>query len=226
MFKVFSRSIILRSASTVSLIGAFLLSGGVSAQAVDVTMGSTTVSITTDNLTCEDGGKCLIGDTGPGGGVVFYILDSTVKSRWRYLEAAPDSWNNGKADPGSRWCSDNNVFVKALNTGTTPTTTSTSSLIGSGAKNTKGMLGTCATGAANLAAAYTGGGKADWYLPSQAELNQMFKNRAAIGVFVSGAYWSSTEVAANYGRSEGFDNGLQLFTTKTTCAHVRPIRAF
>ena len=226
MFKAFSRSTSIRIVTATSLIGLFLLSGGVPAQAVDVTMGSTTVSITTDNLMCEEGGKCLIGDTGPGGGVVFYILDSTVKSRWHYLEAAPDSWNHGKADPGSLWCSNNNVFVKALNTGTTPTTSNTSALMGAGAKNTLGMLGTCATGAANLAAAYTGGGKSDWYLPSQVELNQMFKNRAAIGVFVSGAYWSSTEVAANYGRSEGFNNGVQSFTTKTTCEHVRPIRAF
>ena len=226
MHKVFSRSTHIRSVATLSLLSIFLLSGGVNAQAAEVTKVATTVNLTSGDLTCEEGGKCIVGNTGPGGGIVFYVLDSTVKSRWRYLEAAPDTWNRGKADPGSLWCSDNNVFVKTLNTGTTPPATSTSSLMGSGAKNTQGMLSTCSTGAANLAAVYTGGGKTDWYLPSQAELNQMFKNRAAIGVFVSGLYWSSTEVAASYGRSEGFANGAQLFTTKTTCAHVRPIRAF
>jgi hypothetical protein len=98
--------------------------------------------------------------------------------------------------------------------------------LGAGARNSKAMLASCETGAANIASAYNGGGKYDWYLPSTEELNQLYKVRNAIGIFASGIYWSSTEVAANYGKAQAFNSGFVSFTTKKTCAHVHPIRAF
>lgn len=88
------------------------------------------------------------------------------------------------------------------------------------------MLANCETGAANIASAYNGGGKYDWFLPSAEELNQLYKIRNALGIFASGNYWSSTEVAANYGKAHAFNTGFVSFTLKKTCAHVRPIRAF
>ena len=35
-----------------------------------------------------------IGDTGPGGGIVFYVLPPDTQSAYHYMEVAPDSWNN------------------------------------------------------------------------------------------------------------------------------------
>ena len=226
MFKAFSNSTNLRAVAIVSLAGFFCITGAVSASATYVVNVSPAKNASAGIFTCAEGGKCLIGDTGPGGGRVFYILDAATKSAWHYLEVAPDSWNSGKADPGSAWCSNTESFVKVLNTVATPVRSDTSSSIGAGAKNTKTMLASCATGAANVASAYNGGGKYDWYLPSSEELNQLYKNRNALGIFASGNYWSSTEVAANYGKSQAFNTGFGSFTMKKSRACVRPIRAF
>ena len=54
----------------------------------------------------------------------------------------------------------------------------------------------------------------------------MYKNRYVIGGFESGAYWSSTEVAARYAEAQNFSNGTELFTQKCCPKFVRPIRAF
>jgi len=226
MFKVFTNSLTLRTVAIVSLAGLFFITGTVTASATYVTNVSPAKNASAGIFTCAEGGKCVIGDTGPGGGRVFYILEASTKSAWHYLEAAPDSWNSGKADPGSVWCSNNESFIKALNSLATPVRSETSSSIGAGAKNTIAMLASCSTGAAHIAAAYNGGGKYDWYLPSTEELNQLYKNRNALGIFASGNYWSSTEVAANYAKSQAFNTGFASFSMKKSCARVRPIRAF
>lgn len=36
-----------------------------------------------------------IGDVGPRGGVVFYVLHPETQSLWHYLEVAPNNWNQG-----------------------------------------------------------------------------------------------------------------------------------
>lgn len=111
-----------------------------------------------------------------------------MKSRWRYLEASPEGWNDGEVDPASIWCSSAKVFVKSSLTGNTLLKRVTSGLVGSGAKNTNSMLATCSDGAANVSATYRGSGYSDWYLPSKEELKLMFKYRDLIGGFESGPY--------------------------------------
>jgi hypothetical protein len=226
MFKVSTNSTSLRTVAIASLAALFIITGTVTANAAYVTNVSPAKNASAGIFTCAEGGKCAIGDTGPGGGRVFYILEASTKSAWHYLEAAPDAWNSGKADPRSTWCSNSESFIKVLNTVSTPVRSDTSSLLGAGARNSKAMLANCETGAANIASAYNGGGKYDWYLPSTEELNQLYKIRNALGIFASGIYWSSTEVAANYGKAQAFNSGFVSFTTKKTCAHVHPIRAF
>ena len=51
-----------------------------------------------------------VGDTGPGGGIVFYVsasdftsTDSTCGAVCRYLEAAPNTWSGGVEDPYQLW---------------------------------------------------------------------------------------------------------------------------
>jgi hypothetical protein len=51
-----------------------------------------------------------VGDTGPGGGIVFYVsasdftsTDSTCGAVCRYLEAAPNTWSGGVEDPSQLW---------------------------------------------------------------------------------------------------------------------------
>jgi hypothetical protein len=92
---------------------------------------------------CVAGGPCAIGDTGPGGGIVFYDAGS-VQPWGRYLEAAPAGWNGGPLDPSAIWCSNTTTLIPgAMGTA-----------IGTGAANTANMLAACSSGAANLARSY------------------------------------------------------------------------
>lgn len=106
--------------------------------------------------------------------------------------------------------------------------------IGTGAENTaliKAVYGDLPynTYAAGLAAAYTGGGYNDWYLPSLDELTQLYINRGAIGGFTTGNYYSSSEVPSNpstlvYYRL--FADNVISDTIKGNAFTVRAIRSF
>ena len=64
-------------------------------------------------VTCATGGSCIVGDRGPGGGIVYYVsannftsTGSNCNTTCRYLEVAPAGWNNGAVvadDPVLRW---------------------------------------------------------------------------------------------------------------------------
>ncbi len=62
-------------------------------------MGAQGPAGSNSSLTCAQGGTCTIGDTGPGGGIVFHVQTPTSTAPWRYLEAAPMNWNDGNDDP-------------------------------------------------------------------------------------------------------------------------------
>lgn len=122
---------------------------------------------------CQRGFECRLGDTGPGGGIVFYVAPSTFSSgsacgsSCKYLEMAPAGWNGGSGDPKRAWTDDSSVRTSATGQG-----------IGDGFVNTATILAALpsdgtSTSAAKLANSYRGGGLTDWYLPSKGELNQM-----------------------------------------------------
>ena len=81
--------------------------------------------------------------------------------------------------------------------GSYTSTGATGTAIGTGFSNTNKIIasqgGTATSYAAGVARAYTGGGYADWYLPSKDELNKLFLSRSNIGGYVTDAYWSSSE---------------------------------
>jgi hypothetical protein len=176
-------------------------------------------------LTCAQGGTCAIGDTGPGGGKVFYVQTATATAPWRYMEAAPNTWSGGVGDPTMKWCSVVDNEVATLNTGE-QTSVQTSQAIGSGFRNTKMMLGTCTFGAANMTAAYNGGGKSNWFLPSKDELNQLYLAEGSVGGFADGYYWSSSEDGVAVANYTDFDGGFQGWLGKLNTTYVRPVRAF
>ena len=187
--------------------------------------GATGTNGTNATLTCAQGGTCVVGDTGPGGGIVFYVQTATAAAPWRYLEAAPNTWSGGVTDPLIPWCNITNAFVPNLLTGSTATI-QTANAIGAGYSNTQKMLRGCAFGAANAAAAYNGGGKSDWHLPSLDELNQLYEARTTVGGFVENYYWSSTESDSNDAWYQAFYNGFQTNLNKGVANYVRPVRAF
>lgn len=67
-------------------------------------------------------------------------------------------------------------------------------------------------------------GFTDWYLPSIQELNCMYQNKALIGGFTSGNYWSSSEVTMNAANSLNFGTGNPSQMNKGMVNAVRCIR--
>jgi hypothetical protein len=191
---------------------------------------------------CVEGRNCKVGNTGPGGGIIFY--DEGSQQSWgRYLEFAPNGWSGGLDDPTARWCDTRDqlgAFRKE---------------IGSGKSNTDLMLTACNSGAAVSARSYTGGSKSDWSLPSASELNELCKfaknqytgdprescetgsirdetvEKSIRKGFTRAGYWSSSEhngvvfFLATVFRFTGLGNPSEL-QMKEYLYSIRPVRAF
>ena len=201
---------------------------------------------------CADGGVCVVGDSGPGGGVVFYVspkafaCGANMASTCKYLESAPNMWNpnssstckeatgtscGGTLQTTSDFSSTGKGFPWCTGSGKVSSIPGAfGKEIGSGYANTAIMLPDCNPGdAGNVARSYTGGGMTDWSLASEYELTALYryKNRAAIGGFNSGIYWSSTQNGAQTAASYTFDNSMNTGAYfKDYTYGVRPIRAF
>jgi hypothetical protein len=147
------------------------------------TSGSTTATFTlTVVRTCASGGECIVGNTGPGGGIVFYVQADggtfncgvAFTSTCKYLEVAPSGWNTG-ADPSKLWAVAGNQSsdIATITNVDTAANNNNASGIGLGYKNSLAIVnqGNDTTTAAGAARAYGGGSKSDWYLPTAAELN-------------------------------------------------------
>jgi hypothetical protein len=189
-------------------------------------------------VSCELGGVCIVGDTGPGGGKVFYALAGgfscgiTRTATCNYLEIAPTNWNGG-TDPQRPWAQSTPIDYTSANI-------TLSAIIGYGALNTKAIIdqgnSNSATSAAALAASYSpavnGSTVNDWFLPSENELAQVWTQRTVIGFSASGAnYWSSTSPGNQNGRYFMFDGGTgpgqaSGLVKSTATVYVRPVRAF
>ena len=189
-------------------------------------------------LTCGDFlNSYIIGDTGPGGGKIFYVslsgfsMTDTGKTA-HYLEAASNdiptllAWSSYPAG------------------GTHPDITGTGNGIGTGRKNTNLILaGDLNAPAAKACDEYVTG-KNDWFLPSLDELDELHKQKALFNNWGTTynldedefalAYWSSSQGDDGHSWAQFFNvlteldlnDGDQLEPTKNNKASVRPIRAF
>ncbi len=173
---------------------------------------------------CPPNGKCVVGNIGPGGGIVFYVAPSQ-QSWGQYLEVAPASWSGDYFDPYKPWCAlGDSLLASYFNE--QDAIKKNSSKIGSGKSNTELMLLTCMDGIANNVRNYRGGGKSDWFLPSTDELAEMLKTSDTIADFLISSYWSST-LAPLYGAWEQVIFGGTNYTSdETMSGSVRPVRAF
>ena len=158
-----------------------------------------------------------IGDTGPGGGFIFFVDYHDEYPGFTYLEVAPtDSLGT------SAWCN-TSTFIADVSGWA-------ANAIGRGQTNTTAMLGVCTSGAANLADGYSNNGKDDWFLPSMGELMLMYTNlrQAGVGGFFPGNYWSSSSFIndSSAAWAQGFRNGGQNNDSKTNNYRVRAVRAF
>jgi hypothetical protein len=205
-----------------------------------MTTTTTTTTTTTVPDTCAQDGKCVVGNTGPGGGIVFYVHPgggtfaspgSDCGSSCRYLEAAPYDHPTRIA-----WCSITRTALGVTATG-----------IGSGMGNTTKADATCTSGAIQIAADYSNNGKTDWHLPSKDELNELCKYAlptASTSAECSPAvlpasvrrpfrlefYWSSSEVLGFHGATDAwvfhFGYGNPGGWVKASPDMVRVVRAF
>jgi hypothetical protein len=172
--------------------------------------------------TCAEGGPCVVGDVGPGGGIVFYAL--TKAKKWgQYIEVAPDGWNRGRPDQNVEpFCYQRpDPRYSIINT---------SPKIGTGKVNTTRLLRICKDGAAAFARSYRGGGLGGWSLPSKDEFDELYF--VAAGKYISMNqgnpwYWSSTSRSGGAVSSfyVGFENWDGSFASSND-AHVRPVRHF
>ena len=148
-----------------------------------------------------------IGDTGPAGGIVFYVINGGHSG----LEAARTDLFS------SPWGCFGTSIPGAVGTA-----------IGTGRQNTTAILAGCpeASIAARLVGDFTFGDFGDWFLPSRDELNELFLNRAVVGGFASNFYWSSSELGVNLAWFQFFDSGSQGSGSKASSVGVRAVRAF
>ena len=174
---------------------------------------------------CADLLICVVGDTGPGGGIVFYV-DLNRPAGSRYFEAACVGWQNDcdgtTADPLAEWGCNGTLISGAGG-----------HAIGTGEQNTADIVTGCPTPgvAAHLANDLVLGGQTDWFLPSKDELNEMFTNLHSpvtpLGGFSTDVFYlSSSEDDDASAFAQRFDDGVQDNRSKGTTYYVRPVRVF
>jgi hypothetical protein len=161
------------------------------------------------------------GDTGPAGGLVFFVNPDHARDGWRYLEAAPFDQS-----AGARWGCFRREVEGARGTA-----------VGTGRQNTADILAACDDpgSAAYLCANLVLNGVSGWFLPSTDELVLMYRNLAAHGIGDFGppgvldnfTYWASSQSSADMAAHVDFpDLGRVHGDDKDFPRRVRAIRAF
>lgn len=155
-------------------------------------------------LTCLNGGTCSTGDTGPGGGVIFYqaagtftSLNASCGSSCKFLEYAPIGWGAGiSVQPGEnagtssswpemKYCAGSGQTNNATTYQNQGRSTVVANTLGFGSKATSEMAINCTSGAGKVVDSLIYGGQSDWFLPSVTEMNELckfVKNTAGKGV--------------------------------------------
>jgi hypothetical protein len=161
-------------------------------------------------------GTLSLGDTGPGGGIIFYfdpagftMTDTGLPAH--YLEAAP-------VDQGT--------YLKWASTAYETTLIGTGTAIGTGRDNTARILAADPTAPAALACdSYNNGGEDDWFLPSKDELDKLYDQRTLFSIPPQ-LFWSSSEFTYDSAAAESFLDSTQANCFKNLPNYVRAVRAF
>ena len=183
-----------------------------------------TATVTLTGTTCNGiSFTCQMGDTGPGGGIVFYVAASTFTQTsangsmcttlCKYLEAAPSGWNN-VSDPKKPWATGTyelgnaTLDVDSITNDFVSGPYNNAAGVGLGYANSSAIVtqnGTYNASSNNYAAgaarAYAGGSKSDWYLPTTAELNLLCQWDRGVTPDVSIACNGGTLNSITYGAS-------------------------
>ena len=161
------------------------------------------------------------GDTGPGGGFIYYTdlsgfscggtyspTGSPTGGLCHYLEVAPYGWNGGD-DPAKVWAVGGNqsLDISEITNDANGAIPYNNALgVGLGYKNSIAIVtqngvynGSSINYAAGAARAYSGGSKNDWYLPTTAELNLLCQWDYGIARSVTTLCAGGTRNSATFG---------------------------
>jgi hypothetical protein len=186
-----------------------------------------------NNTGCSERTVVNLGDTGPGGGIIFYITptgftffqtaaDTTGVTR-HYLEAAPANISVGN------WASRIGDLIPGLSENATD---ETDWVIGRGMRNTEiiiahGSANGYTTRAATEARNTTSGTLTDWFLPSRNELAELYKIAGQHGIPNTGRLWSSSQSSNNSPWHLDLSNGsFSNGSNKSVNWGARAVRAF
>lgn len=170
---------------------------------------------------CAEGGRCRIGDVGPGGGTV--VLAFQTPAWWgSYIEARPVTRARGL-----RWSlrPTEALYVDGAD-GSARRKRIEARGVGMGKPNTEAIV--AQSGPGRYAAAYVAdvnlGGKSDWWLPSLDELDAVYHVVASgrMRTVVRDAYWTSTEASDRYAWYQMFQDGTQ-FTDENSIGQVNGV---
>jgi hypothetical protein len=166
-----------------------------------------------------------VGDTGPGGGIVYYVdnagfscgasytpTGSPTGGLCKYLEVAPSGWSGGGTDPLTVWAATANQRTDVTDITNESSAYNNALGIGLGYKNSdlivvqNGIYNAATNNyAAGAARAYAGGSKNDWYLPTTAELNLLCQwNRGVTQDVTTGCSGGSLNGGSGGASGSGF----------------------
>lgn len=166
-----------------------------------------------------------VGDTGPGGGIIFFVDRFNEYADFTYLEVATIG-----AEVQRTWAPSSPVNYQS-----TVVSGADSKALGTGYQNTIDIVAqghtSTSTSAAKYCDARVAGGQSDWYLPSLSELRlifELFRNKDIGGFTQTGGtyYWSSSESDATLAYVLGFQDGTEGGDLKSNSYYVRPMRRF
>ena len=174
-----------------------------------VALASSVAKLSLQSLThlsgdCATENICSIGDTGPGGGIVFYVgaafteTGTACNTKCNYLELAPKFWFSNPEPVGN---------LMPTSAGSLASTTS--SAFGTGWTNTSYLSGYSNSGTGVYAAVRYGaatGTVGQWFLPSANELGVLW-NSPITTQLTFDFYWSSTYLGAFAGTEYCFPKG-------------------
>jgi hypothetical protein len=206
-------------------IGTFDTISGLSYQYAHLLNPNTTYYVRayaiTENNICAFGNEVSfttmsIGQTGPGGGIVFFNKGNATGG-WQYLETAT-------SDAGTN-------LIWGCNGTSIPGTQLT---VGSGEANTALIAVVCTSPgfAAKFCDDLVLGGQTDWFLPSRDELNLMYKNlhlnnQGNFNVYYSSSTEFNVQNVWVFNFYDGStDGGTDPFGNKSFAYNVRAIRAY
>ena len=164
-----------------------------------------------------------VGDTGPGGGTIFFVDRFNEYADFTYLELAPSSTQTLRT-----WAPSTPTNYQNL-----PVTGADSKALGAGYQNTIDIVAQGHTNPATSAARYcsdlVSGGQSDWYLPSVGEMKMICEVaylQRGITTLLVDTYWTSSETSSNTAWYVNFISTEITQVVKSGSLYVRPVRRF